>query len=59
MKDLSEKRTPNTLKWVEMGMSKKKGTKDANITPKGPGVIKNPVDEFGSTKPKECKYLGW
>lgn len=33
MKDLSEKRTPNTRKRVETGMSKKKGTKDAKIRP--------------------------
>jgi hypothetical protein len=35
---LSEKWAPKTLNLVEIGMSKKKGTKDANIKPYGPGV---------------------
>lgn len=40
MKDLSEKRTPNTRKRVETGMSKKNGTNDANIRPYGPEVTR-------------------
>lgn len=40
MKDLSEKRTPNTWNLVETGMSKKKGTNEANIRPYGPDVIR-------------------
>lgn len=40
MKDLSEKWTRNTRKRVETGMSKKKGTNDANIRPYGPEVTR-------------------
>jgi hypothetical protein len=38
MNDLSHKRSPNMRNFVEMGMSKKKGTKDANMRPYGPDV---------------------
>jgi hypothetical protein len=34
---LSEKRAPKTLNLVEIGISKKKGTNEANIKPYGPG----------------------
>ena len=40
MKDLSENLKLYTLKRVETGMSKKKGTNDANIRPYGPDVIR-------------------
>lgn len=49
MKDLSEKRTPNTRKRVETGISKKNGTNDANIRPYGPEVTRLTV---GSAKGK-------
>jgi hypothetical protein len=49
---LSEKWAPKTLNLVEIGMSKKKGTKDANITPYGPGVKDMPDSNLVSASLK-------
>jgi hypothetical protein len=49
---LSEKWAPKTLNLVEIGMSKKKATKDANIKPYGPGVKDMPDSNLVSASLK-------
>lgn len=56
MNDLFEKKKLKTRNRVETGMSKKKGTNEANIRPYGPGVTRFAV---GSAKSghKSIKFL--
>lgn len=56
MNDLSEKRKLNTRNRVETGMSKKKGTNEANIRPYGPGVTRFAVGSANSGH-KSIKFL--